>query len=84
MGMLVDGHLPQIGLGPSFAQSLVIALLVVVGAAVVVRFEQSCLRELAQTPEYQLRLFTRTGWITLIVLCIPFGGLLFMSAGRWQ
>ncbi len=83
MGMFEDGHLPQIGLGPSLAQSLVIALLVVAAAIVVVRFERLCLQELAQTPEYQLRLFTRTGWITLIVLCIPFGGLLFMSAGRW-
>lgn len=66
------------------AQSLVIALLVVAVATLVLRFELLCLRELAQTPDDQLRLFTRTGWITLIVFCIPLGGILYLTAGRWQ
>jgi len=66
------------------AQSLVIALVVVAVAALVLRFEQLCLRDLAGTPEDQLRLFTRTGWITLIVLCIPVGGILYLTAGRWR
>ncbi len=66
------------------AQSLVIALVVVAFAALVLRFELLCLRELAQTPDEQLRLFTRTGWTTLIVFCIPLGGILYMTAGRWR
>ncbi len=61
----------------------------VVGAAVaatvaIARFEQFCLRDLAQTPDPELRLFTRQGWTVLIVLWIPFGGLAYLSFGKWR
>jgi hypothetical protein len=66
------------------AQGLVLALLAAAAALLVLRFEQLCLRELAQTPDEQLRLFTRPGWTVLIVFFIPLGGLLYLTAGRWQ
>lgn len=66
------------------AQRLVIALVVVAAVALVLRFEQLSLRDLAATPDEQLRLFTRAGWVTVIVLCIPAGGMLYLSAGSWR
>jgi hypothetical protein len=68
----------------------VLPLLVVVAAVaaaaivVVVRFEEFCLQDLAQTPDYELRLFTRRGWTALIVVWIPIGGLLYLSVGKWR
>jgi hypothetical protein len=63
--------------------SLVVAA-VVVAIVAVARFEQSCLQDLAQTPDYELRLLTRRGWTVLIVLWIPFGGLAYLSFGKWR
>ncbi len=65
-------------------QGLVLALLAVTAAVLVLRFEQLCLRQLAQTPDDQLRLFTRPGWTVLIVFFIPIGGMLYLTASRWQ
>jgi hypothetical protein len=59
-------------------------LLTATTAVLVLRFEMLCLQQLAQTPDEQLRVFTRPGWILLIVLFIPVGGLLYLAAGRWQ
>lgn len=71
------------------ASSLVALVALVVAAAVaaivaVARFEQFCLNDLAQTPDYELRLFTRQAWTVLIILWIPFGGLAYLSVGTWR
>lgn len=66
------------------AQSVALALIIVAAVALVLRFELLCLRDLAATPDDQLLLLTRTGWSALIVLCIPVGGMLYLSAGRWR
>jgi hypothetical protein len=58
------------------------AALVVVGLVVVVRFEVFCLDDLAVTPDVELQLFTRTGWLALIVFIIPVGGILYLSRGK--
>lgn len=51
---------------------------------VVVRFELFCLRDLAETRDEQLRFLTRRGWFAVIILSIPLGGLVYLSAGKWR
>lgn len=64
------------------AAALIIAAVAVAALTAVVRFEQLCLGELADTADFELQLFTRQGWTALIVLAIPLGGIAFLSAGR--
>jgi hypothetical protein len=61
------------------AQLLIVTPIVAAALVSVVRFEQLCLRDLAQTPDNQLRLFTRAGRTALILILIPPSGLF---AGR--
>lgn len=73
---------PQAVIAPDL---IVLAVAVVVATVVaVVRFVQYCLQDLAKTPDYQLRVFTRQGWTALIILWIPLGGLAYLSFGKWQ
>lgn len=69
-------------------RSLMLVALVVAAAVAaivaVVRFEQSCLQDLAQTRDSELRVLTRHGWTVLIILWIPFGGLAYLSFGKWR
>lgn len=58
------------------------AALVVLGVIVVVRFERLCLDDLAGTPDVELQLFSRTGWLVLIVFFIPVGGVLYLHRGK--
>lgn len=58
-----------------------VALVVVVLVAVA-RFEVFCLDDLAGTPDVQLRYLNRAGWVALIVLCIPLGGILYLYRGK--
>ncbi len=66
----------------SSMQLAVAAVFGVVVIAVVARFEQRCLQQLADTPDNELALFSRQGWIMLIVFFIPIGGMLFLLRGR--
>jgi hypothetical protein len=61
---------------------LVIVALAAVAALVIARFELLCLRELAGTPDVDLRYLNRTGWTTVIVLAIPLGGIAFLYLER--
>jgi hypothetical protein len=61
----------------------------VIGAAVtavvialVARFELLCVRDLAETADVDLRYLNRAGWLTVIVLVIPIGGLAYLYVGR--
>lgn len=65
-------------------EAALLVLLVAVAAVAVFRFERTCLSDLARTPDERLRHFTRQGWIALIILGIPFGGILYLRAGKWQ
>lgn len=53
--------------------------LVVLGVA---RFEMYCLTDLAETPDYQLSVLNRQGWIVLILVFIPVGGVFYLLYGR--
>jgi hypothetical protein len=60
------------------------AVLIVAGLALlaIVRFEQFCLGDLAETPDYRLCCLNRQGWVVLILLFIPLGGVLYLLYGR--
>lgn len=58
-----------------------VALVAVVVVAAL-RFEVFCLDDLAGTPDVRLRYLTRAGWLVLIVLCIPLGGVLYLYRGK--
>jgi hypothetical protein len=64
------------------AETLIAAALVVGAAYLLVRFELFCFRELAMSGDDELLFLTRTGWIVVIGLSIPVGGLLFLFRGR--
>ena len=66
------------GIVQGFAAVALVAVVVVA----VLRFEVFCLGDLAGTPDVQLRYLTRTGWLVLIVLCIPLGGILYLYQGK--
>jgi hypothetical protein len=63
------------------AVAALIALIVLL-AWLVARFEVYCLNDLASAEDAELRYLTRQGWSVLILLWIPFGGLLYLRRGR--
>jgi hypothetical protein len=63
-------------------QAVAAVALVGVVVVAVLRFEVFCLDDLAGTPDVQLRYLTRAGWLVLIVLCIPLGGILYLYQGK--
>jgi hypothetical protein len=69
-------------MNPATLQHAVLALVVVIGFAAAARFEMLCLKDLAQTPDEELRYLTRQGWLLVITFSIPFGGLLYLQCGR--
>lgn len=64
------------------AQILAAVALLVVVLVGIARFEVFCLDDLAATPDVRLQYLSRTGWVALIVLCIPFGGILYLYRGK--
>ena len=60
------------------------ALLALLAVAVVgiVRFEVFCFRDLARRSDHELRYFTRTGWLILVAVVIPLGGICYLYYGR--
>lgn len=66
------------------SQIALIVATAVAAIAIVVRFEQLCLQDLGHTPDEQLRLLTRQGWTAVIILWIPFGGISYLSVGKWR
>lgn len=63
-------------------QAVAAVALVGVVLVAVARFEVFCLDDLAGTPDVQLQHLSRTGWLALIVLCIPLGGILYLYRGK--
>ncbi len=63
---------------------LVVAVmaLVVATTVAIARFELMCLRDLADTPDFELLYFTRAGWTALIIFVIPLGGITYLNIGR--
>jgi uncharacterized membrane protein YjgN (DUF898 family) len=68
-----DGRLVAV-----IAQVAVIAVLVIAAVIIVARFEMFCLRDLTQTADSDLQYLTRQGWIVLIVVAIPLGGIVYL------
>ena len=63
-------------------QGVAAVALVAVVVVAALRFEVFCLDDLAGTPDVQLQYLTRSGWLVLIVLCIPLGGILYLYRGK--
>lgn len=66
----------------SLLENEVVLLVLAVGLVAVVRFEMSCLADLARTPDHRLRLLTRQGWLVCILFLIPLGGFLYLLYGH--
>ena len=64
------------------SQLLVVAAVVAVAVVVIARFELLCVRDLNATPESALRHLTRTGWLVVILVLIPLGGLWYLVDGK--
>jgi hypothetical protein len=45
-------------------------------------FAGTCLRDLATTPDSQLRIFPKMTWALLIIITIPLGGLFYLRYGK--
>ena len=67
---------------PTLIGLLALAGLIAIAVLVIVRFELLCLRDLAQRNDQQLRYLTMTGWLVVIVLVIPVGGICYLGHGR--
>jgi hypothetical protein len=74
------GAVGEISLNP-VVLAVLIAVIVVV-AWTVARFAVFCLTDLARTEDWQLRYFTRKGWVIFILLSIPLGGILYLVYGK--
>ena len=61
---------------------LVVVLIVIAILLVIGRFEAFCLRNLADTPDVELRHLTRGGWYAVILFMIPLGGVAYLYLGR--
>jgi len=60
-----------------------IALITVVAIMIpIVWFDRRCLADLAQTSDYDLRLFDRNTWALIIVLSFPIGPMLYLAYGK--
>ena len=55
---------------------------IVVVVALMIRFDALLLKDLAQTPDDQLQLLTRKGWMVAIVAAFPLGPLVYMTYGK--
>jgi hypothetical protein len=64
------------------AQLAVIGALVFAALIMVVRFEMFCLGDLAETADANLQYLTRQGWMLLILLAIPLGGIAYVYCGK--
>lgn len=61
---------------------VVVALLVILPLVAVIRFEVFCLSDLADTSDADLMYLTRSGWLVLIALAIPIGGIAYLYYGK--
>ncbi len=61
---------------------LVVTAVIAVLIVAVVRFEWLCLSALAHSDDRDLRYLTRPGWIAVILVVIPLGGIAFLYTGR--
>ncbi len=61
---------------------LIVTAVIAVAIVAVVRFEWLCLSALADADDRDLRYLTRPGWIAVILVVIPLGGIAFLYTGR--
>jgi hypothetical protein len=66
----------------STSQYVVIALVIAVCVVAVAMFEVLCLKDLARRGDRELSYLSRTGWIIVIALVIPVGGIFYLYFGR--
>lgn len=64
------------------AQYLALLLVVAVCLVAIVRFELLCFRDLAGRRDHELNYLTRSGWVVLIAVFIPIGGICYLYLGR--
>lgn len=69
-------------MSPWTLQQAAAVVVVIAAVAAVARFEFFCLDDLAKTSDYELRYLPRPGWIAVIVLSIPLGGILYLYYGK--
>jgi hypothetical protein len=71
-------------LSPVAAVLLILIVLALLIPAVrwAARFVAFCLTDLAQTPDEELRHFTRRGWAMIILVMLPLGGMLYLTYGK--
>ena len=65
-------------------QVFLIAIAVAAAIIGIVRFEVFCVGDLSQTPDTQLLYLTRAGWLVLILLLVPIGGIAYLYYGKWR
>lgn len=63
-------------------QYALVAVLILAAVGVVARFEMFCLRDLAHTGDADLNYLTRAGWIAVIAVVIPLGGIAYLYCGK--
>ena len=61
---------------------LIVTAVIAVLIVAVVRFEWLCLSALAHADDRDLRYLTRPGWMAIILVVIPLGGIAFLYTGR--
>lgn len=61
---------------------VVLLLMAIAAILVIARFEVFCIRDLLSADESELQLLPRSGWLVVIVLAIPLGGLAYLFYGR--
>ena len=59
-----------------------IALLVAVAAAGIIRFEVYCVTDILAADDRKLRYFTKRGWIAVSLLSVPLGGIAYFLLGK--
>jgi hypothetical protein len=66
----------------STSQYAILALIAAVAAVTIIRFELLCFQDLARRGDSELNYLPRAGWIVMIALVVPIGGLLYLYRGR--
>ncbi len=63
-------------------QYVVIAIIAAVCVVAVARFELICFQDLAKHRDDELGLLSRSGWMVVIAVVIPLGGVFYLFYGR--
>lgn len=61
---------------------LVAGILIVALLAVMASIDVALLRDLAATPDHELSMLTRAGWVAAIIFTFPIGPILYVRYGK--